>query len=149
LETPPAKKHGCLKIGLVLVAIVLVVLGILFGIGVYHTGAVDRDLTLVSATLNKKLPVYLDDNTRLDSTSAGPGRVLHYHCTVLLWAPQWTHESVATFAADMREGLLEKARNNPATVQGFVQNGVSLEYDYTDQGATPIAQVVLTPDDLK
>ena len=115
---------------------------------VYHAGAVDRGLAEASAAMNKKLPGYLDANTRLDSTSVGPGRVFHYHCTVLLWAPELLHQSVDVFKANMREGLLEKAHSDPA-IQVFSRDGVSVEYDYVDQSDTPIAQVLLTPDDLK
>jgi hypothetical protein len=146
LETPPAKKHGCLKIGAILAAVVIVILGVF--ILVYRAGAVDRGLAEASAAENKKLPGYLSVEIRVDSTSVGPGRVLHYHCTVLDWAPEFTHLSVATFAANMREEQLEKAHSSPAS-QGFSRNGVSLEFDYSEPDGTPITQVVLTPDDLK
>ncbi|MEI9999606.1 MAG: hypothetical protein WDO13_10785 [Verrucomicrobiota bacterium] len=144
----PAKKHGCLKTAGIGVLVVMVVLVLAVGVWIVweRAGAVDRGLAEASAQMNKSLPQYLDINTRLDSTSVGPGRVFHYHCTVLLWLP---NQSVDYFVKTERAGLLDDMRKKASATAVFAQDGVTVEYDFTTQGGDGLAQIVFTPADLK
>jgi hypothetical protein len=103
----------------------------------------EQVLTQASADQNKGLPKMVSSITRLDSTSAGPGRVVGYHYTLM------SNGLIdkTKIVSELRPGIVEAYRNNPG-LSMFRDNGVTMVYDYFDQSGDVVAEIKVGPKDL-
>lgn len=95
-------------------------------------------------TINRVLPMMVDNNTRWDSSYAGPGRSLSYNYTLVNYSAANIDGSV--FARNARGILTEKVCNEP-TIAIFPQEGVLLNFNYYDNTRNLIARVKIEPSD--
>ena len=108
--------------------------------------AVEKSLEVASAKMNRTCPQLLDDEVRLDNTSAGPGKVFTFHYSLVKRAK--ADLTVEKFAETVRPDLVVEYKSSPKT-KSFRDQKVALHYRYTDKNGDFIADIVVGPDDLK
>ena len=109
----------------------------------WETGQVVQTLDQASADQNKQLPKMVDAITRLDSTSAGPGKIFRYRYTLI---PNGLLDKAKLFDM-LRPGIVEAYRTNPGLAT-FRDNGVTMVYDYFDQSGNALGEIQVGPKDL-
>jgi hypothetical protein len=107
--------------------------------------AFDRALVDTASQLNAKLPMQVDQYTRLDSTAPGPGRRFTYMYT-LSGFPEGVTPSDA--AAALRPSLVNAYKTIPQMAI-FRDNGVEMHYIYRDTSGKYVAEIVVSPKDLQ
>ena len=123
-------------------------IGNVFGVLLGQSGALESDnaiddvLVKVSAQMNKKLPIAVDGETRLDSVSAVPGQHFIYHYTlVALNSADVSAESFQTvIKPQLKSRLCESAE-----MQNFLRNGVTISYLYKGKDGQPIGSAKFEP----
>ncbi len=102
------------------------------------------ELQKASAALNLQLPMTMDVDTRLDSTSAGPGLKLTYRYTLTSYA-----------AADLDSGQLQQIMEGAIrqsacldpNMRQFFTNGVTIGYDYRGNKGGKVMAFSISPSD--
>lgn len=123
---------------------ILILLAIAFVVTQFKKSPVDvhAKLTKVSDTINDRLPMMVDTQTRLDSTEA-IGTTLKYNYTVVNF-------SAANVSADkIKTTVRPKVIKRLCTSQKmkvFVKHGVSLIYAYKGKNGAPITTLKISPD---
>lgn len=92
---------------------------------------------------NKGLPAMIDDETRIDSLSAGENFLQYNYSMVKHTGKDLDIERIKS---DLRPKILEQIRKNKA-MQIFRENGVRLIYAYKDRNGTPLFSLEFTKDD--
>ena len=103
----------------------------------------DADLARTSAELNRRLPIMVDSQTQLVSTT-GTGRVLqyNYHLVNVTVTPDQ-----ATALMNMeRPRIRNFACSTPATRNTFLKQGITLRYAYTDRNGYDLFTIEVTPE---
>ncbi|MEM8675951.1 MAG: hypothetical protein AAGF83_19075 [Cyanobacteria bacterium P01_G01_bin.67] len=111
-----------------------------------ETNNISKLLVETANMMNKSLPMMVDQDTRWDSSFAGPGKMLSYKYTLINYSASQI-DSVQ-FANNIRTPLTDTICNNPAT-QIFPENGVLLNFNYYDNARNLIARVNVAPGDCK
>ncbi|MGZ3240580.1 MAG: hypothetical protein ACXWIN_05955 [Burkholderiaceae bacterium] len=106
--------------------------------------SVDGVLQQLSTQLNQKMPVAVDPNTRLERVSAEPGRHFTYHYT-LVAAPSAGNTPI-DFSKEIKPQLKSQLCSSTEN-QKFLKNGVTIAYQYQDQGGRDIGEAEFTPND--
>ncbi|MGL5793323.1 MAG: hypothetical protein ACRC06_02770 [Waterburya sp.] len=101
-------------------------------------------LVLTADMMNKSLPLMLDQDTRWDSSSAGPGKTLNYNYTLVNYSASQIDKT--KFTKNNHQLLTQMICDEPAT-QIFPQGGVLLNFNYYDNINKLIANVKLEPSD--
>src|SRR3954464_3521988 len=70
-----------------------------------------RRLAEVSSHMNAELPKLLDQATRLDTTTAGPGNRLTYICTLVNYSKD--ELDLAVFTAEMKPQIINAYKTKP------------------------------------
>ncbi len=112
-----------------------------------RTGSVEKALVQASNELNKTVPTMVDPETRLDGTTAGPGKTFVYQYTLVNIVKDATFDAKALETA-MRPIILEQYKTNPG-LKSFRDTGVSMRYRYSDKNGVFITEIVIGPEDLK
>ena len=94
--------------------------------------------------MNRALPMMVDNNTRWDSSYAGPGKTLSYNYTLVNYSAANIDGSL--FAKNARTFLIDKVCNEP-TIAVFPHEGVLLNFNYYDNARSLIARVEVEPSD--
>jgi len=133
------------------VIVMLVVVAIAGGFGKLigreaANAAMGPDLDAVLAetanTVNAKLPMMVDKDTRLDSTIPGPDKKLTYYYTLPAYSSVEL-EPTSTMAV-----LTPHVKKNVCGItdmKGLFNNGVSVVYVYRGNDAREIGRVTVTP----
>ena len=101
-------------------------------------------LALTADMMNSSLPLMLDQDTRWDSSSAGPGKMLNYNYTLVNYSAAQINKT--QFANNIHQSLTQMICYEPAT-QIFPQGGVMLNFNYYDNLNKLITTVKLAPSD--
>jgi hypothetical protein len=104
--------------------------------------AVDDVLVKVSAQMNKKLPMFVDKDTRLDSVSAVPGRHFIYHYTLVTFN---SSDVTADKFHNVIRPRLKSRLCESAEMQNFLRNGVSISYLYRGKDGQPVGGAKFEP----
>jgi hypothetical protein len=115
--------------------------------GLFHAfqPSVQQQLQTASDDMNKKGPVMADKVTRLDSTSVGP-MSFSYHYTVDGIPSE--NMSQAFFDTALRPGIVSKYRTG-SELETFRNDGVTVNYIYSDPNGKQFAVITVGPEDLK
>ena len=105
----------------------------------------DRQFVEESNAANRTLPKMINDFIRLDSTSTGSNRTLHYHYTLLR---SKVGLDSTQLNAILRDGILNEYRTNP-DLKFFRDNRVTLDHDYYDADGNMVGTVEVGPNDLQ
>jgi hypothetical protein len=103
---------------------------------------IDDVLAKLSAQMNENLPMVVDNETRLDSVSAVPGRHFIYHYTLLTLSradvdPDDFHKTI--------KPRLKSRLCGSAEMQNFLKNGVTISYLYKSKDGQPVGGAKLAP----
>ncbi|MDB5854740.1 MAG: hypothetical protein JWR22_2781 [Herminiimonas sp.] len=99
---------------------------------------VDEALTKISAQMNRKTPMSVDERTRLDRVSAEPGKHLTYHYTLL--DVRSDQISSTDFRAKVTGPMKDRLCSAPS-MRGILKSGVSVGYVYQGMDGKPIGGV--------
>jgi hypothetical protein len=107
---------------------------------------VDETLSKLSAQMNRKMPMTVDRETRLDRVTAEPGHhfIYHYTLTGLRSADINTGEFPKVIKPQLRQRLCESAE-----MQNFLKNGVTISYLYRSMDGQPVGGVKFAPSDCE
>ena len=101
-------------------------------------------LEMGAKAANEKLPMTVDDETTLDSITAGPGLVMNYSYTKFKIAKE---DVSATEMAAFRPKLIEMYKTEES-LKHFRDGNVEMRYHYHDKNHELIASVVISPKDF-
>ena len=108
--------------------------------------SIDKQLLAMTNEINKSCPLVMDQDTRLDNTSAGPGRMITYNYTLV-------NLSIEKINVDeFRDYIQPRVINNARTsddMKYFRENEVTLRYKYSDKNGNFVFDVKVTPEDYK
>jgi hypothetical protein len=93
---------------------------------------------------NKKFPRQIDADTRVDSITAGPGKMLTFNYTML------NYPGSAIDEGKFREAMADKVRKEACAstgLQPFIREGVSIGYSYVGNDGIPLTTLVVSPSD--
>ncbi|MGH8562748.1 MAG: hypothetical protein ACREXW_01155 [Gammaproteobacteria bacterium] len=104
----------------------------------------DAVLAKTASTLNARLPMMVDKDTRLDSTIPGPGKNFTYVYTLPAYRsaeldPATTMAAVTPYVKGNTCGLTD--------MKGFFKNGISVIYLYRGNDGREIGRVTVSPAD--
>jgi hypothetical protein len=125
-------------------------MGDFFGRLMTHSGSQGRGITIdetlikMSAQMNKKTPMTIDKDTRLDRVSAEPGHHFTYHYTLTAFRAK--DINTADFPKLIKPQL--KTRLCEATeMQNFLKNGVTVSYLYRSSDGQSIGGATFAPNE--
>jgi hypothetical protein len=111
--------------------IVIAVSTCLFSVAVFSSSFArnlsERDLIQVSDKLNKRCPVMVDQETRMDNVTAGPGLVFSYNYTFI--KHRSTDVNKQEFVSAQRNGLMGTVCASPDLAK-FLKSNVTVKYVY-------------------
>ena len=124
------------------------VIGVALGILMYRhlvgsRPVSDADLAKVSAELNRRLPIMVDSETQLVSTTA-MNRVLQYNYHLVNVTV--TADQATTLLNNERSRIRNFACSTPATRNTFLKRGITLRYAYTDRNGYDLFTIEVTPE---
>jgi hypothetical protein len=133
------------------VAILLVLIGGLFGVWLARkygikAPSVDRNLLSASAEMNKRCPIFIDKDTRLDSTAAGPGKRLTYHYSLVNFTVEQIQ--IEHFLSVLTPQIMNNVRTNP-DMKEYRRHKITLVYSYKDKDGKFITNIEVKPGDYK
>ena len=108
--------------------------------------SVDRLVIMDVSDANRHCPLMIDDETRADSISAGPGRMLTYHITLV------NHTSNDLDVDKLREGLrpgIIKTVESDAFLKVLREHDVTFVYSYSDKNHRPVLDLTVTAADYR
>jgi hypothetical protein len=117
------------KSGLMMLAAVFLT-GILAGPGCVKKVSYEDVLRENAAVMNRKCPIMVEKDVRLDSTSAGPGKRFTYYYTMT--AQTRDSIDVISFEERLRPGLTNNLRTN-ASLDIIRKNRADVNYRFFDR----------------
>ena len=107
--------------------------------------SIDQALVATASQMNKNLPMMVDKETRLDNTMPGPDKTIIYRYTLI-------NRSAAEVPKDrLITAIRPQAVANYKTsesMKDFRNNGVTMQYQYSDKSGIFIAEFSVGPKDL-
>ena len=132
------------------VSIVAALIGAFFGMTVFRHCAnqapsIDQAIVATSSQLNKTLPMMVDSETRLDNTMAAPDKTIIYRYTLInMNAADIKKDQLVTA---IRPQVVATYKTND-TMKEFRNNGITMQYQYSDKSGVFITQFSVGPKDL-
>ena len=99
-------------------------------------------LVSVADETNKKLPMMIDSDTRLDSTIAGGGKSFIYLYTLVNFVKR--DIDTASLRLSLQHVLLQNYKTSPPMEQFRAEN-VELHYRYQDKNGEYLLEIVVSP----
>lgn len=104
--------------------------------------SVDRLIIMDASDANRHCPLMIDDETRADSISAGPGRMLTYHITLVNHTAN--DLDVDKLRERLRPGIIRTVKSD-AFLKVLREHDVTFVYSYSDKNHKPVLDVTVTP----
>lgn len=127
----------------------LVLLAIGLGVYLFLGGGTHRDydeaLLQSAVEMNRTLPMMVDKDTRLDATTAGPGRRFTYSYTLINHAV--ADLDVSVLQNGLRPSLIANYKSLPQ-MKEFRDANVELHYQYKDKNGAFVADIMVSPKDF-
>ncbi|MHC5057790.1 MAG: hypothetical protein ACYTKD_24225 [Planctomycetota bacterium] len=99
------------------------------------------------AEASKQCPMKVDDETRLDGISAGPGMRIVYSYTAVTMAKADIAD-IELFSANIREFLTKTVKTAPELRRNR-ERGVTFVYAYKDKNGEPLVNIEIGPADYR
>lgn len=106
----------------------------------------EQFLQMTAKMINSSLPMMIDENTRWDSTSVEPGKILRYDLTLINNSAKDFYSSM--FISNIRKSVTNDICKTPAT-QIFSDKGATLSFNYYDRSHNLITKVEVDPKDCR
>jgi hypothetical protein len=124
--------------------IVIIVVGIL---SFLHSCSPDgkskyAELKKLAYETNKKCPIQLDSETRLDSVLLSPNGKLHFNQTI--WLDTFTYD-IRELKKSLSQMALDQVKASPDRKM-YLDNSAVLEYNYFDTTGNKLFSFAITPD---
>lgn len=102
---------------------------------------VENDLQTAATEINQEAPILIDEYTRLDGATAGPGQVLTYRYTLIETdVEQIVESALRDFENDMGEAIRLSTCDDPDT-RSLLNAGVRFVYRYDDAAGNLVTQL--------
>ena len=111
-----------------------------------NDSAIEEKLTQASNSLNQRLPMTLDKQTRIESTFPGPGKKWTYLFTLV------SIRSSDMTQQQLQDGLGENIKRGVCTSKEmlvFIKGGVQFVYRYRGSDGGVIGDIVVNPSDCQ
>ena len=107
---------------------------------------VEQQLAAAAAEINTRCPMNLDDETRVDSVSCGPGKVLTYHYSLVKRSVGKL--DIPHLQEAIRPGIANNVKVNPDldALRGLQATFV---YKYVDKAGRPAFDITVSPPDYR
>lgn len=105
--------------------------------------SIESELQTISNEINKKCPIIIDSNTRLDNTGALGGS-LYYNYTFINYTIN--EIDISYMEADMKPNILNNIRTNPG-MRYLRDRKVTFIYSYKDRFGEHVTSFVYQPED--
>jgi hypothetical protein len=106
--------------------------------------AIENELQKMADIFNKKLPKTIDQDTRLDYVSAGPGARVTYNNTLTGYT---SGELNNTQVMQSMQKILKNGLCSNVEMQVFFKHGVTIRYAYQTSDGVFTAPIDITPKD--
>jgi hypothetical protein len=106
----------------------------------------EKQLEKAAALLNKKCPMLVDEETRLDNTLALPGKVFQYNFTLVNMVIDSIN--IPAFEENMKPLIISGIKTNPQ-LKAYRNKQVTLTYCYSDKNGKLIYNISVTPEMYK
>jgi hypothetical protein len=130
----------------ILAAVVVIILQLAVdegqNLGLYYD--VEEELDAMTQRVNQRLPLIIDQYTRLDSTVALPNKTLLLQHTLLNFDFQAT--DLALLKSEMKQRLINQAKTKPE-MRPIVNYQVVMISAYNDESGSELFRVTITPQD--
>lgn len=108
--------------------------------------SVDRLMVMDALDLNRLSPFMLDNETRVDSVSVGPGKILTYHYTLVNRAV--SELDVDQVKQNLRPSIVKTLKADSFT-KVLRDHDVTFVYSYSDKNHKPVLDVTVTAADYR
>lgn len=129
------------------VVIIIVLLGALsVKMIFFNPPPYNNELARVSNELNKRCPIWVDDETRLDNTMVLPSGILEYNFTLI----NTVYDSINTDSLKtLIKPILENNYLTNPELEYYRQNRITLAYNFKDKLGTYVIKFIIDPDSLQ
>jgi hypothetical protein len=103
---------------------------------------VEEQLVTTAAEMNKRCPIMLDDETRADSVSAGPGKALTYNYTLVKRSVKQL--DIPRLMERLRPSIAHNAKTNP-DLEHLRELQVTFVYKYADKNGSTAFDLTVGP----
>ena len=107
---------------------------------------VEEELVSAAAEINKKCPYMLDDETRADSLSPGPGKAITYYYTLVKRSA--AKLDIPRLQEAVRPAIVRNVQTNPQMV-ALRKLQVKFFYKYFDRNGSPAFDLTVAPPDYQ
>ncbi|RZI41519.1 zinc ribbon domain-containing protein [Herbaspirillum sp. HC18] len=105
----------------------------------------EKSLPSIASEINKGMPMNVDRDTVLQTTSAGPGNRFKYHYVLVnIEATDLSSESIAAFSQVVTNRV---CTNNDLKV--FLENGTTVTFSYQNNAGVLLTNIDVTPANCK
>jgi len=132
-----------------LITIIIIAVGVIAGVviqRIYFNPSTDDQLEKAASVINKKCPVMIDSDTRLESATTLPGNGFQYNFTLVKMVVDSV--DITTFNAEMTKLLLKSVRTTPQ-LKAYRAREVTMSYSYSDKNGKYISTITITPEMYK
>lgn len=138
------RKGGSPLIAVLVAVVAGVALFAVAGLYLNRPPDVARALERLSSEVNKRLPMAVDKETRWDSSTPGPDKLLSYRYTLVNFEGTDVPKDAL---AEIRERALANYRTNPA-MKTLREMDVTLRYQYSNKTGAPVGGFSISPKDF-
>jgi hypothetical protein len=129
-----------------LITLIVIAIGVIAGVviqRIYFNPSTEDQLEKAANIINKKCPVMIDRETRLESAVTLPGKGFQYNFTLMNMVVDSVN--IATFNEEMTRLLLHSVKTTPQ-LKAYREREVTISYSYSDRNGKFISTIVITPE---
>ncbi|MBN9284567.1 MULTISPECIES: hypothetical protein [unclassified Flavobacterium] len=120
-----------------------VIFTIIIGVKYLMKPSIDNDLISMSHEVNRKCPVFVDKETRLDNANVLPNKVFQYNYTLVNLVKEQVDVDEAQKV--IAPNLINSVKTSP-DMKKFRDNNVKLIYAYRDKNGKSLFKIFITPE---
>lgn len=134
------------KIGISSLAglVVILITFLLINHFVISNAGFEKELIQMAKDINQNCPFVLDEDTRLDNVTGGPGHVMTYNYTILNYSK--SEINTDDLESYLKPQLVQTIESDE-DMKVFRDHEVTLIYQYMDKNGAFVLSVKVTPDD--
>ncbi|HNX66536.1 MAG TPA: hypothetical protein PKH02_06605 [Bacteroidales bacterium] len=128
-----------------LITVIIIAVGVIAGVviqRIYFNPSTDDQLEKAASVINKKCPVMIDSDTRLESAATLPGNGFQYNFTLVKMVADSVN--ITTFNEEMTKLLLKSVKTTPQ-LKAYRAREVTMSYSYCDKNGKYISTITITP----
>ncbi len=111
---------------------------------VFFSPSIEEELAKTCEIINKDCPQTIDEETRLDKVTSGPGKSFTYHYTLINFVKA-DLINIAQIQSAQDAAVRNELQNNPAIKKDILGRGITMVYRYYDKNNDFLFEVVINP----